>query len=153
VQLYALMIRCVQPEIQSFRAIFSLHTTQTHWTRAVHYLRKQGRLLFKLVGIPIICITLLSLVLLYIIGGTDLLRYTASQLLTWRGIQKTLTVVGGLTLLSWLRHMAWYRDEPRSMWFRRSVRSNVMGGLILIAVIALGVLAFRRYAPPPLPMR
>jgi hypothetical protein len=143
--------RRIQPEIQSFRAIFSLHTTQTHWATAVHYLRKQGRLLFKLVGIPIICVTLLSLVLLYIIGGTDLLRFTASQLLTWRGIQRALTVVGGLTLLSWLRHMAWYHDERRPMWFRRSVWLNVMGGLTLIAVIALGVWAFRRYAPPPLP--
>ena len=115
-----------------------------------HYLRKQGRLLFKLVGIPIICVTLLSLVLLYTIGGTDLLRFTASQLLTSRGIQRALTVVGGLTLLSWLRHIAWYHDEPPPMWFRRSVWLNVLEGLTLIAVIVVGAWAFRRYAPPPL---
>ena len=104
-----------------------------------------------LVGIPIICVTLLLLVLLYTIGGIDLLRFTASQLLTWRGIQKALAVVGGLTLLSWLRHVAWYQDEPPPMWFRRSVLLNVLEGLTLIAVIVVGVWAFRRYAPPPLP--
>ena len=99
----------MQPEIHFFRAILSLHTTHMHGARPTRYLRKQGRLLFKLVGIPIICVTLFSLVLLYVIGGTDLLRFTVSQLLTWRGIQRALTVVGGLTLLSWLRHMAGIR--------------------------------------------
>jgi hypothetical protein len=130
-----------------------MHATPTRWARARRYLRKQARLFFKLVGIPIICITLLSLVLLYIIGGTDLLRFTASQLLTWRGIQRALTVVGGLTLLSWLRHVAWYQDERPRMWFRRSVWQNVLEGLTFIAVIVAGVWAFRHYAPPPLPTR
>ena len=128
-----------------------MHTTHLHGTEAGRYLRKQGRLLFKLVGIPIICLTLLSLVLLYVIGGTDLLRFTVKQLVTWRGIQKVLIVVGGLTLLSWLRHVAWYQDEPPPMWFRRSAWLNILEGLTLIAVIAAGVWAFHRYAPPPLP--
>ena len=88
--------------------------------------------------------------LLYVIGGTDLLRFTASQLLTWRGMQRALAVLGGLTLLSWLRHAAWYQDEPAPMWFRRSVWLDVLEGLTLIAVIVLGIWAFRRYAPPPL---
>lgn len=126
-------------------------TTHTHWARAGRYFRKQGRLLFKLVGIPVICVTLISLVLLYVIGGTDLLRFTASQLLMWRGIRRALIVVGGLTLVSWLRHMAWYQDDPPPMWFRRSGWLNLVEGLILIAVIVVGILAFRRYAPPPLP--
>jgi len=130
-----------------------MHTTHTHWARAGRYLRNQARLLFKLVGIPIICVTLLSLVLLSVIGGTDLLRFSASQLLTWRGIQRALTVAGGLTLLTWLMHMAWYQDEPPPMWFRRSVWLNALEGLTLIAVIVAGVWAFRRYAPPPLPTR
>jgi len=127
-----------------------LPTTHAHRARAGLYFRKQARLLFKLVGIPIICVTLLSLVLLYVIGGTDLLRFTASQLLTWRGMQRALAVLGGLTLLSWLRHAAWYQDEPAPMWFRRSVWLDVLEGLTLIAVIVLGIWAFRRYAPPPL---
>ena len=130
---------------------FSLHTTHTPGPSAGRYLRKQARLLFKLVGIPIICVTLVSLVLLYVTGGTDLLRFTARQLLTWRGIQRVLIVVGGLTLLIWLRHVAWYQNEPPPMWFRRSVWLNVLEGLTLIAVIAAGVWAFRRYALPPLP--
>ena len=130
-----------------------MDTTYTHWARAGRYLRKQAGLLFKLVGIPIICVTLLSLVLLYVIGGTDLLRFTALQLLTWRGIQRALTVVGGLTLLSWVRHIAGYQDEPPPMWFRTSFWLNVLEGLTLIAVIVAGVWAFRRYAPPPLPPR
>ena len=130
---------------------FSLDTIQTHKTKAGHYLRKQARIFFKLVGIPIICVTLLSLALLYVIGGTDLLRFTARQLLTWRGIQKVLIVVGGLTLLTWLKHVAWYQDEPPPMWFRRSGWLNILEGLALIAVIAVGVWAFRRYALPPLP--
>jgi hypothetical protein len=36
------------------------------------------------------------------------------------------------------------------MWFRRSVWLDVLEGLTLIAVIVLGIWAFRRYAPPPL---
>lgn len=131
---------------------FSLHTTtHPHWARAGRYLRNQGRLLFKLVGIPFLCVTLISLVLLYVIGGTDLLHFTANQLLTWRGMRRALIVVGGLTLVSWLRHMAWYQDAPPPMWSRRSVWLNVVEGLILIAVIVVGIWAFHRYLPPPLP--
>jgi hypothetical protein len=106
-----------------------------------------------LVVIPIICVALLSLVLLYVIGGIDLLRFASNQLLTWRGIRRAVTLVGGLTFLSWLRHVVWFQDEPPPMWFRRSVWLNVLEGLTLIAVAVVGVWAFRRYAPPPLPSR
>jgi hypothetical protein len=123
--------------------------THTYWARAGRYLREQTHLLFKLLGIPIICVALLSLVLLYVIGGTDLLRFAANQLLTWHGIQRALTVVGGLALLSWLRHVAWYQNERPPMWLRRSVWLNVLEGLALIAVVVVGIWAFRRYAPPP----
>lgn len=126
---------------------------RSDWGRTARYVCKQARFLFNLVGIPLILITLLSLVLLSIIGGADLLRFAASRLLTWRGIRRVLLVVCGLALFAWAKHLAWYQDEPPPMWFHRSVWLNVLEGLILLVVIVVGAWAFFRFAPTPLPSR
>jgi len=125
--------------------------TPMHWDRTARFVRKQVRFLFNLVGIPLILITLLSLILMSVIGGADLLRFAASQLLTWRGIRRVLVVVGGSALFALANHLAWHQDEPPPMWFRRSVWLNVLEGFILLVVIVVGAWAFFRFAPLPLP--
>lgn len=111
---------------------------------------KQAHMLLKLVGIPFACIVLLTLILLYVIGGTDLLHFSMSQLFTWAGIRRVLIVIGGLTLITFVRHLAWHRDETPPMWFRRSGWANVLEALGLLLVIVVGVWAFLRFSVPPI---
>lgn len=109
------------------------------------YWRQQSRMLLRLVGIPIACVTAAAFVFLGLFGGVDLLRFAFRQLLTWNGVKSTVFAIGGLIVLTWLRHIAWYEDELPPMWFRRSVWTNLIEFAILVALIALivwGILHF-----------
>ena len=111
---------------------------------------KQAQMLFNLVGIPFACIFLLTIVLLYVIGGMDLLQFTFGRLFTWSGIRRVLIVVGGVTLFTLVRQLAWYRDEPPPMWLRRSGWVNVLEALALLLVIVAGVWALLRFSIVPI---
>jgi hypothetical protein len=113
----------------------------------------QARLLSKFVGIPLVSVAALSLILLYAIGGDELVPFTVARLFTWAGLRRVLIVVIGVTLLTWVRHITWYSDEPPPMWLRGSLWLNLLEVVILLAVIGIGVWAFSRFAPPPLPSR
>jgi hypothetical protein len=108
-------------------------------------------LIIILVGIPFVSITLIALALLYMLGGSDLVGYSLAKLLTWDGLRRVLIAFGGLSLLTWLRHAAWYENEPPPMWFRPSIWLNIVEGAVLVGVIVLGIWAYSRCAPPPLP--
>jgi hypothetical protein len=112
---------------------------------AARYLGKQLRLVFKLVVVPFLCVACLSVLALYFLGGTDLLRFATAQLFTWGGLRRLLIVVGGLSLLTWIRHVGWYSYEPPPMWFRGSVWVNVLEAAILLGLIALGAWAVPRF--------
>jgi hypothetical protein len=119
-------------------------TDSTMW----RYIRRQLRVLLKYVGVPLIVITFLSLVLLYVIGGADLLRFVAARLFTWSGMAKVLFVVSGLAAVTWLRHVIWFADEPPPKWVRRPVWLNVFEGVVLLAIVAVGAWAILRFATP-----
>ena len=125
-------------------------TNQSKLAALKQFVRDQSELLFKIVGIPFVCIGLVSLAFLYVIGGSDLLRYALAQLFTRHGAYRLLIVVLGLALVTLLRHLAWYRDEPPPVWFRRSRWTNVLEGLVLLLVIAAGVWAFVRFGATPI---
>lgn len=73
------------------------------------------RITLKRVGIAVGCSALLFLLLLYMLGGVDLLRFALSQL-TWELSFKILRVIALVTLFTWINHMVWYRDEPPPTW-------------------------------------
>src|SRR5690348_15591688 len=108
-------------------------------------LREPIRVLFKLVGIPLICLTPLFFAALYMIGGTDLIRFALAQL-TWKMSLMIVSGIGVLALLAWLRHMAWYQDEPPPMWWRRSSWVNLVEILVLLGLVFLGIWAIPRFA-------
>ena len=107
--------------------------------------REPVEVLFKLVGIPIICLVPLFFAALYLLGGTDLLRFTLSQL-TWRMSLKILCGIAGLSLVTWIRHIAWYRDEPPPMWWRRSAWLNLLEILVLLSLVFLAIWTIPRFA-------
>ena len=115
------------------------------------YLRQQSRFLFTVVGIPLACLAPLLLILLYVLGGADLLRFTFNKLMTGTSIRRVAIVIGVLTLVTWVRHAVWYQDEEPPLWFRRSVWLNMVEALILLTIIMLGIWAFYGFASPPLP--
>jgi|GEM_PF-3409407 len=100
----------------------------------------------RVVGIPLVCIGFMTAVLLFVVGGADLLRFALIQLLTPRGVERAALAIGGLILITWLRHLAWYQDEQPPMWFRRSMWLNVVEALALLAIITLGIWAIPRFA-------
>lgn len=112
------------------------------------YLLRQSRLLLKLVGIPVVCAALLATILVYGIGGKDLLGLAVAKLLTPSGVRRVLIVILGLTFVTWVRHIVWYDDEPPPVWFRRSIWLNVLEFSILIGLGLLAVWAIPRFAAP-----
>jgi len=114
-------------------------------TRTFAALRGSMRVLFKLVGIPLACLTLLFVAVLYMLGGADLLRFTLNQM-TWKVSFKVVFAIAGLALLAWRRHVLWYRHEPPPMWWRRSSWLNILEILVLLALIFLGIWAIPRFA-------
>src|SRR5882672_3722575 len=105
-------------------------------------LREPIQVLFKLVGIPLMCLTPLFLAALYLLGGTDLLRFALKQL-TWK---VSFKIVCGLALFTWIRHVAWYDDEPPPLWWWRSTWLNLLEILVLLALIFLAIWAIPRFA-------
>jgi hypothetical protein len=114
-------------------------------TRPFAALREPIQVLFKQVGIPIICLTLLFVAVLYMLGGTDLLRFTLHQL-TWKVSFKILSGIGGLALVTWIRHVFWYRDELPPIWWRRSIWLNLLEILLLLALVFLAMWAIPKFA-------
>ncbi len=114
-------------------------------TRIFATLRKPMRVLFKLVGIPLICFAILFPIALYLLGGTDLLRFALSQV-TWKVSLKIVGAIAGLTLVTWIKHVAWYQDEPPPLWWRRSIWVNLLELLVLLALIFLAIWAIPRFA-------
>jgi hypothetical protein len=111
-------------------------------TRTFAALREPIQVLSKLVGIPLICLTALFLAALYLLGGTDLLRFALKQL-TWK---VSFKIVAGLALFTWIRHVAWYHDEPPPLWWWRSTWLNLLEILVLLALIFLAIWAIPRFA-------
>jgi len=109
--------------------------------------REPVEVLFKLVGIPLICMIPLFFAVLYLLGGTDLVRFALSQL-TWKMSFKILCGITGLSLIAWLRHIAWYRNEPPPMWWRRSGWLNLLEILVLLGLIVLAIWAIPRFGGP-----
>ena len=103
-------------------------------------------LLFKLVVIPALCLTPLFIAVLYFLGGTDLLRFTLTQL-TWKISLRILFGLAILLSVTWIRHETWYRDDPPPMWWRRSAWVNVLEIVVLLALIFLGIWAIPRFGP------
>ncbi len=111
-------------------------------TRRFLAIREPIELLFKLVGIPLICLTSVFIAVLYILGGLDLLRFALNQL-TWKVAFK---VVAGLALVTWIRHLTWYRNEPPPIWWRRSIWLNVFEIFVLLGLVFLGIWLMLRFA-------
>ena len=109
------------------------------------YVPEQLRFLFILVGIPLLCLTPPSIILLYLIGGTDMLRFALRQLFTWNGAARTAVAIFGLAAVTWARHAMCYQDEPPPMWFRRSIWLNILEALILLGLVVLGIWAIPRF--------
>jgi hypothetical protein len=103
------------------------------------------KVLFKLVGIPLICLVLLFLAVIYMLGGTDLLRFVVNQV-TWKVWFKIVCAIAGLALFTWGRHVMWYRDEPPPLWWRRSPWLNLLEIIVLLALIFLAIWAIPRFA-------
>ena len=104
--------------------------------------------LLKLVCILLSGAFVLALIAIYAIGGTDLLRFALAQLFTWKGVGEALTIIVGITSVTWVRHQMWFRDEPPPMWFRGSLWVNIAELFVLVAVILAGIWALLRFAPP-----
>jgi hypothetical protein len=107
------------------------------------------RVLIRLVVIPMVCVFLAVLILLYAIGGMELLRLVVS-LFTLRVALKTFAGMVGLAAYVLVRHYAPgplqndYRSDS-DVVFRKSLRVNLIEALALIGVIACGIWALRRY--------
>jgi hypothetical protein len=114
-------------------------------TRPFAALREPIEVLFKLVGIPLICLTPLFVAVLYLLGGADLLRFTLHQL-TWKASFKILCGITGLALITWGKHVFWYRDEPPPIWWRRSIWLNLLEILVLLALVFLAIWAIPKFA-------
>jgi hypothetical protein len=113
-------------------------------TKTLAPLREPALLIFKLVGIPLICLTPLFFAALYFFGGVDLLRFTVHQL-TWKVWFRILGGILFLGFVTWIRHVAWYRGEPQPLWWRRSVWVNLLEIIILVTLIFLGIWAIPRF--------
>jgi hypothetical protein len=74
------------------------------------------------------------------------LRFALGKLLTWSGLTSTIIAIGGLTIVTWVRHEVWYDDEPPPMWARHSMWLNLFESLLLIGLVAFGVWAIPRFA-------
>ena len=107
-------------------------------------LREPALLIFKLVGIPLICLTPLFFAALYFLGGADLLRFALHQL-TWKAWFRIFGGILFLGLVTWTRHVVWYRDEPQPLWWRRSVWVNLLEIIVLVALIFLAIWAIPRF--------
>jgi|SRR6266850_4573604 len=114
-------------------------------TKTFAALREPIQVLFKFVGVPIICLTPLFVAALYLLGGTDLLRFALKQV-TWKVSFKIVCGIAGLALLTWIRHITWYQDEPPPLWWRRSTWLNLLEILVLLALIFLAIWAIPRFA-------
>jgi uncharacterized membrane protein len=108
-------------------------------------LQEPANVLFKLVGIPLICSIPLFVAALYVLGGAGLIRYALSQL-TWKVAFKVLCGIVALALLVWIRHITWYRDEAPPLWWRRSTWLNLLEILVLLALILIAIWAIPRFA-------
>lgn len=108
------------------------------------HFRQIGRALFKYVCIPLI----IGAVLLYVVGGTDLLQFGFAPLFTWGGIGRAIVVIFGIAGVTWLRHKSLYDHEPPPMWFRRSGWVNLLEALLLLAIMAGGTWAILRFTTP-----
>jgi hypothetical protein len=107
-------------------------------------LRETMQVIFKLVGIPLLCMAPLFLALLYFLGGADLLRFALSQL-TWKVAFKIVCGIAWLAFVTGGRHAMWYQDDPPPLWWRQSAWLNLLEVLILLAVILLGIWAIPRF--------
>jgi hypothetical protein len=104
------------------------------------------RFLISVVGIPVACGFLLAVILIYLLGGTDLLRFAIAQM-TWKLSIGFFCGIAVLALVTLGKHVFWYSNEKPPMWFRSTLWINILEFLLLLGVIVFGIWALQRFLP------
>jgi hypothetical protein len=116
--------------------------------------RKAVRFLALFAWLPLLVVGLLVLVLLYAIGGRDLVTYSLGLAFTAKGALRILSVFLGVTCVAWfgpigLGGFFWDGvNAPTSSVLRKRWWVNATELAVLVLLALLGIWAISRFGAP-----